>query len=41
MPKRHMPIVNTEETTLILYQENQAILQKIKDASYTIVSIWG
>jgi hypothetical protein len=41
MPNRHKPIGNTEETLENRYEETMARLQKIKDAGYTVVSIWG
>jgi hypothetical protein len=41
MPNRHKPIGNTEETLENRYEKTMARLQKIKDAVYTVVSIWG
>jgi G:T-mismatch repair DNA endonuclease (very short patch repair protein) len=41
MPNRHKPIGNTEETLLSRYEETMARLQKIRDAGYIVVSIWG
>ena len=41
MANRHKPIGNTEETLDNRYEETMARLQKIKDAGYTVVSIWG
>ena len=41
MPIRHKLIGNTEETLENMYEETMARLQKIKDAGYTVVSIWG
>jgi len=41
MPNRHKSIGTTEETLLIRYEETKASLQKIKNAGYTGVSIWG
>ena len=40
MPNRHKPIGNTG-TLENRYEETMARLQKIKDAGYTVVSIWG
>jgi len=41
MPNRHKPIGNTDETLQNRYEETMARLQKIKDAGYNVVSIWG
>ena len=41
MPNRHKPIGNTNGTLLSRLGETQARLQKIRDAGYTVVSIWG
>jgi len=41
MSNRHKPIGNTDETLLSSYKETQARFQKIRDAGYTVVSIWG
>ena len=41
VPNRHNPIGNTDETMQNRYEETQAGLQKIKDAGYEVVSIWG
>jgi len=41
MPKRHKPIRKTDETLQNRYEETMARLQKIKDAGYNVVSIWG
>jgi hypothetical protein len=41
MPNHHKPIGNTEETLENRYVETLARLQKLKDAGYTVVSIWG
>ena len=40
MPNRDKPIGNTDETLLSRYEETQAKLQNIRDAGYTVVSIW-
>jgi G:T-mismatch repair DNA endonuclease (very short patch repair protein) len=37
---RHKRIGNTEETLLSRYGETQARFHKIRDAGYTVVSIW-
>jgi G:T-mismatch repair DNA endonuclease (very short patch repair protein) len=41
MPNRHKSIGNTEETLLSRYEETMARLQKIRDAGYNVVSMWG
>jgi len=41
MPNRHKPIGTTEETLLTRYEETNAGLEKIKNAGFTVVSIWG
>jgi hypothetical protein len=41
MPNRHKSIVNSEETLQKRYEETMARLQKMKDAGYQVVSIWG
>ena len=41
MPNRHKPIGKTDETLLNRYEETQARLQKIRDAAYKVISIWG
>ena len=41
MPNRHTPIDKTTETLQGRYEETMARLQKIKDAGYNVVSIWG
>ena len=41
MPNRHTPIGKTTETLQGRYEETMARLQKIKDAGYNVVSIWG
>jgi G:T-mismatch repair DNA endonuclease (very short patch repair protein) len=38
---RHGPIGNTNETMLSRHEETTARLQKIKDAGYKVISIWG
>jgi G:T-mismatch repair DNA endonuclease (very short patch repair protein) len=40
MPNRHKPISNTDEALLTRYEETKARLQKIKNAIYTVISIW-
>ena len=40
MPNWYKPIGKTDETLLRLYEKSQARLQKIRDASYTVFSIW-
>jgi len=40
MPNRHKPIGNTEETLVNRY-ETQARLQKMRDAGYKVISVWG
>jgi esterase/lipase len=40
MANRHKPFGNTEETQN-RYEETKARLQKMKDAGYTVVLIWG
>jgi len=41
MPNLHKPIGNTNKTLLSRYEETQARLQKIRDAGYTVISIFG
>jgi hypothetical protein len=41
MPNRDKPIGKTKETLANRYKETMARLQKIKDAAYTVVWIWG
>jgi len=41
MPNRHTPIAKTEETLEYMYEETKARLQKIENAGYKLVSIWG
>ena len=41
MPNRHKPIGDTNETLLNRYEETMARLQKIRNAGYKVVSIWG
>ena len=41
MPIRHKPIGKTEETLENSYEETKARLQKIENAGYKVVSIWG
>jgi hypothetical protein len=41
MPNRDKPIGKSKETLTNRYEETMARLQKIKDAVYTVVSIWG
>jgi G:T-mismatch repair DNA endonuclease (very short patch repair protein) len=41
MPNRHRPIGNIDETLLSRYEETMARLQKIRNAGYIVVSIWG
>jgi hypothetical protein len=41
MPNRHKSIGNNEETLQNRYEETMARLQKIKNAGYQVVSIWG
>ena len=41
MPNRHKPIGNTDEILLILYEETEARLMKIGNASYKVVSNCG
>jgi len=41
MPNRRKPIGNTEETLLSRYEETQVSLQKIENAGYEVISIWG
>jgi uncharacterized protein (DUF302 family) len=41
MSNRDKPIGKTTETLANRYEETMARLQKIKDAGYTVVSIWG
>jgi len=41
MPNRHKPIDNTEGILLNRYEETQDRLQKIRDAGYKVISIWG
>jgi hypothetical protein len=40
MPNRDRPIGKTIETLQGRYEETMARLQRIKDAGYTVVSIW-
>jgi len=40
MRNRYKPIGNTKKTLDNRYVEPMARLQKIKDAGYTVVSIW-
>jgi len=40
MPNRHKRIGNTDEILQKRYEETMARLQKIKDAVFTVVSIW-
>jgi len=39
MPNRHMPIGNTEETLLSMYEETTARLKKIENSGYKF-SVW-
>ena len=39
MPKQHKPTGNTDETLQNMYEETEARLQKIENASYKVVSI--
>jgi G:T-mismatch repair DNA endonuclease (very short patch repair protein) len=41
MPNRHTHIGKTNETLLGRYEETMARLQRIRDAGYTVISIWG
>jgi hypothetical protein len=41
MPNRHKSTGNTEETLQNRYEEIMARLQKIKNAGYQVLSIWG
>jgi len=41
IPNRHKPIGKTEETLHNIYEETKARLQKIENAGYKFVSIWG
>jgi hypothetical protein len=41
MPNRDKPIGNNKETLANRYEETMAQLQKIRDAGYNVVSIWG
>jgi hypothetical protein len=41
MPNRHAPIGSTNETLQNRYEETIARLQKIKNAGYNVVSVWG
>ena len=41
MPNRHKPIGKSEETLENRYEETKARLQKIENAGYKVVSIWG
>jgi len=41
MPNQHKPIGNTDETLQNKYEQTMARLQKIKDAGYNVVSMWG
>jgi len=38
---RHKPTANTDETLQNRYEETMARLQKLKDAGYNVVLIWG
>jgi G:T-mismatch repair DNA endonuclease (very short patch repair protein) len=41
MPNRHKPIDKIDDILLSWYEEKMARLQKINDAGYKVVSIWG
>ena len=41
MPNRDKPIGKTKETLANRYEETMARLQKIRDAGYNVISIWG
>jgi len=41
MPNRQKPIGKTEETLENRYEETKARLQKIENAGFTVLSIWG
>ena len=41
MPIRHKPIGKTEEVLENSYEETKARLQKIENAGYKVISIWG
>ena len=41
MPNRHKPSGNTDVNLVGRYEETQARFQKIRDAGYTVVTIWG
>ena len=41
IPNRHKPIGKTEETLENRREETKARLQKIENAGYEVVSIWG
>ena len=41
MHNRYKPIGNTDETLQNRYEETEERLQKIKDAGYKVVSMWG
>jgi len=41
MPNRHKPIGKTEEILEKRYEETKARLQKIENAGYKVLSIWG
>jgi G:T-mismatch repair DNA endonuclease (very short patch repair protein) len=41
MPNRHKRVGNTKETLLSRYEETTARLNKIENAGYKVVSMWG
>ena len=41
MPNRDKPIGKTKETLASRYEETMARLQKLRDAGYNVISIWG
>jgi G:T-mismatch repair DNA endonuclease (very short patch repair protein) len=41
MPNRHDSIGNTGERLLSRYEETMALLQRIIDAGYKVILIWG
>jgi hypothetical protein len=41
MPNRHSPIGSTNETLQNRYEETISRLQRIKNAGYNVVSVWG
>jgi len=41
MPNRHKSVVNTEEILQNRYEETKARLNKLENAGYNVVSIWG